>query len=124
MIQLIRALGTVLLLGGLAHSAGVARLYATTGVPDANRVLLDVWIAQAQLLSGALYFAAGRRARAGRQWRALAAFGALTIITFSMAMLPVLIARAPVMFRVPPIAYSIASLAILWHLSFRISAGG
>jgi len=124
MIRLIRALGVVLLLGGLAHSAGVARLYATTGVPDANRVLLDVWIAQAQLLSGGLYVAAARRARAGREWRALATFGALTIIGFSAAMLPVLIARAPVIFRVPPIGYLLASLTVLWRLSFRISDGG
>ena len=124
MFPLIRALGVVLVLGGLAHSAGVARLYATAGVPDANRVLLDVWIAQAQLLSGALYIAAARSARAGREWRGLATFAALTIIGFSVAMLPVLIARAPVVFRVPPIAYSLASLAILWRASFRISAGG
>ena len=93
-------------------------------MPDANRVLLDVWIAEAQLLSGALYLAAARSARAGRQWRALATFAALTIIGFSIAMVPVLIARAPVIFRVPPIAYSLASLAVLWRASFTISAGG
>ena len=119
-----RILGVVLLLGGLGHCAGVARLYVTAGVPDANRVLLDVWIAQAQLLSGALYLVAARSARAGHEWRALATLAALTIITFSLAMLPVLIARAPVIFRVPPIVYSLGSLMVLWRASFRISAGG
>ena len=108
-----RILGVVLVLGGLGHSAGVARLYATAGVPDANRVLLDVWIAQAQLLSGGLYLAAARSARAGRQSRVLATFAAVTIITFSLAMLPVLIARAPAIFRVPPIAYSLGSAIVL-----------
>ena len=34
-------LGVVLVLGGVAHTAGVTRLYVTQGVPDANRVLLD-----------------------------------------------------------------------------------
>jgi hypothetical protein len=30
--------GIILLLGGVAHSAGVAHFYVTNGVPDANRV--------------------------------------------------------------------------------------
>ncbi|HEV3139476.1 MAG TPA: hypothetical protein VGY57_03115 [Vicinamibacterales bacterium] len=113
MIRLLWALGIVLLLGALAHSAGVANLYATKGVPDANRVLLDVWIAQAQLLAGGLYIAAARSARAGRPWQSLATFGALTMIGFSIAIVPVLIARAPIIFRVPPIVYSIGSVVVL-----------
>src|ERR1043165_8321871 len=93
MIRFMTVLGVALVLGGLAHSAGVLRLYATSGVPDANRVLLDVWIAQAQLLAGGLYIAAANNARRGLAWRALAVFGALTIAGFSVTMLPVLAAR-------------------------------
>ena len=125
MIRTMRALGVVLLLGGLAHSAGVVNLYVTHGVPDANRVLLDVWIAQAQLLAGGAYVAAARRARppklgsesaSGGGWRGLAIFAALTIIGFSIAMLPVLVARAPLYFSVPPIVYSIASAFVIAHV--------
>ncbi len=106
-------LGVALVLGGVAHTAGVTRLYVTQGVPDANRVLLDIWIAQAQLLSGGLYVAAARNARAGQAWRSLATFAALTIAGFSIAILPVLFARAPMIFRVPPIVYSTVSAIIL-----------
>ena len=113
MTRTLQILGIVLLLGGVAHTAGVARLYATQGVPDANRVLLDVWIAQAQLLAGGLYIAAARNARRGLEWRSLAAFGAMTIIGFSVAIVPVLVARAPLIFRVPPIVYSAVSAIVL-----------
>jgi hypothetical protein len=112
MTQLLRTLGIVLLLGGLAHSAGVVHLYVATGLPDANRVLLDVWIGQAQLLGGGLYLAAFRGRRAGKPWRALAAFGALTMIGFTASILPVLFARAPILFRVPAIAYLLLSSVI------------
>jgi len=112
-IRLMSTLGVVLVLGGVAHSAGVTRLYVTQGVPDANRVLLDIWIAQAQLLAGGLYIAAARNARAGRAWRSLATFGALTVIGFSVAVVPVLIERAPMIFRIPPIVYSGVSAIIL-----------
>jgi len=113
MIRLMWGLGLVLLLGGIAHSAGVVRLYLTASVPEANRVLLDVWIAQAQMLSGALYLVAARHARTGRPWRSLAVFGALTIIGFTGAMLPVLFHRAQVIFRLPLIVYSLLSASIL-----------
>jgi hypothetical protein len=101
------------MLGGVAHSAGVAHLYLTAGVPDANRVLLDVWIAEAHFLTGALYLAAWRGRRAGRPWRALASFGALTMIGFGAVMLPVLFARAPLYVRIPLIVYLVASVVIL-----------
>ena len=42
--------------------------------------LLDVWIAEAQLLGGGLYVSAFRQARKGDSWQALAIFGALIII--------------------------------------------
>jgi hypothetical protein len=105
--------GIVLILGGLGHSVGVIHFYATAGVPDANRVLLDVWIAEAQLLAGGLYVAASRASRARSQWRALSVFGALTIIGFAVPMLPVLVARAPLIFRVPAIIYLAVSFFIL-----------
>jgi hypothetical protein len=111
--RLLAGAGVVLVLGGLAHSAGVVHLYVTRGLPDANRVLLDTWIAEAQLLSGGLYVAASRAMRARSEWRALAVFGALNIIGFAVPMLPVLVARAPLIFRVPAIIYIVVSVFIL-----------
>lgn len=103
----------MLVLGGLAHSAGVIHLYVTQGVPDPNRIMLDLWIAEAQLLGGALYLAAWRGRRAGSPWRTLAAIGALTMIGFAAPMLPVLVARAPILFWIPAIVYLALSLVIL-----------
>jgi hypothetical protein len=111
--RLLQILGITLVLGGLAHSAGVIHLYTTQGVPDANRIMLDVWIAEAQLLSGGLYLAASRAHRARAGWRGLAAFGALTMIGFAAPILPVLVARAPFIFRVPAVVYLVLSLIIL-----------
>jgi hypothetical protein len=112
-IRLLSVIGVVLVAGGLAHSAGVIQLYVSVGVPAANRVLLDIWIAEAQLLSGTLYIAASRAMRARSEWRALAVFGALSIIGFAVPMVPVLVARAPLIFRVPDIIYLVVSLFIL-----------
>jgi peptidoglycan/LPS O-acetylase OafA/YrhL len=112
MTQLLRMLGIVLVLGGLAHSAGVVHLYVSSGIPDANRVLLDVWIAQAQLLGGGLYLAAFQARRAGTPSRASAVFGALTIIGFTVSIIPVLFARAPILFRVPALVYLLLSVVI------------
>jgi len=112
MIQLLRALGIVLLLGGLTHSAGVVHLYVSNGIPDANRVLLDVWIAQAQLLGGGLYVAAFRARRAGTPACVLALFGALTIIGFTASILPVLFPRAPMLVRIPAMVYMLLSIVI------------
>ena len=110
---MLRWFGIALVLGGLAHSAGVAHLYVTQGVPDANRVLLDVWIAEAQLLGGGLYLAAWRGRRVGRSGRGFVAFGALTVIGWAVPILPVLFARAPVIFRVPPLVYLVLSAVVL-----------
>ena len=77
--------------------------------------MLDIWIAEAQLLSGALYIAASRAMRARSNWRALAVFGALTIIGFAVPILPVLAARAPLIFRDPAILYWSVSLFIHVH---------
>ena len=117
MIRFLGALGVVLLLGGIGHSAGVLRLYASTGLPDANRILVDIWVGQAQFIAGALYLTAFRRARRARAWRALATFGALTMIGFGAAMLPVFIARAPVAFRVPTLVYVVCSVLVLVHVA-------
>ena len=109
----------MLVLGGLAHSAGVTRLYIVHGVPDANRVMLDVWIAEAQILAGGLCLAAWRGRQTGSTWRALASFGALTIIGFAVPILPVLFSRAPLIFRVPAIVYLVSSLVILADAALR-----
>lgn len=123
MIHFLGILGIVLLLGGAAHSAGVLRLYVTSGVPEANRVIVDVWVAQAQLLGGGVYLAAFRAARSGTTWRGLATFGALTIIGFSVTMLPVLFSRAPWRFRAPVIVYLLCSMWVLaWVAGARHKA--
>jgi hypothetical protein len=112
MTTVLKVLGTALLLGGLGHSVGVTHLYLTAGVPETNRVMLDIWVAEAQLIAGGLYVAAFRSARAGSTWRALASFGALTTIGFTAAVLPVLFSRAPVIFRIPAIVYLLTSVFV------------
>jgi hypothetical protein len=111
--RLLWALGAVLIIGGLGHFVGILRFYITQGVPDANRVLLDVWIGEAQLIGGALYVAAFRAVRSHARWQSLGMFGAVTIIGYAVPILPVLIARAPVLFRVPATVYLVLSLWIL-----------
>ena len=111
--RFLKLFGIVLLLSGLAHSAGVARFYVIAGVPDANRVLLDVWVAEGLLLGGGLYLAACRAARAGHSPRVLAVFGSLTIIGFTAPMTPVLISRAPIHFVMLTVIYLLLSLVIL-----------
>src|SRR5271163_2289698 len=91
------AFGVVLLLGGAAHTGGVTRLYVRSGVPDANRVLLDIWIAEAQLAAGALFIKAARSAEPG-PWTIGAA---LVLWSYAIPFLPVLMGRAPPIFWVP-----------------------
>jgi hypothetical protein len=110
--QLLRTFGVVLVLGGLGHSLGVVHLYVTEGVPDVNRVLLDVWVAEAQIVGGGLYVAAFRAMRAGSACTGLSLAGALTIVAYAVPFIPVLFVRAPVMFRIPPIVYVLLSLFI------------
>jgi hypothetical protein len=110
-----RALAVILMLGGLGHSAGVIHLYITQGVPDINRVLLDAWVAEAQLVAGGFYFAASRAMRAGSAWRGLSVAGALTILAYAVPFIPVLLVRAPLIFRIPPIVYVILSVFILFR---------
>jgi hypothetical protein len=103
--RFVGALGLVLVLGGLAHTFGVSRLYVTSGVPDVNRVLLDVWIAEAQIVGGAL-FLVGRKRGNPRSWF----FGAAILVwTWAIPFLPVLIHRAKPIFWVMPTLYSVAS---------------
>src|SRR5262245_46753342 len=118
MTRFVGALGAVLVLGGLGHSAGVLRFYATAGLPDANRILLDIWIAEAQLIGGALYLTAFLTSRRRGAWRALSIFGALTIIGFGAAMLPALFARSPVRFRIPTLVYVACSVLVVAHATW------
>lgn len=101
------------MLGGLAHFVGVTRLYLNVGLPDANRVLLDVWIGEAQIVGGAFYLAAYRARLRGLNWRGQAVAGAVTVLAYTLPFLPVLFSRASVPFRLPPAAYAIASIVIL-----------
>lgn len=98
-------LGCVLLVGGLAHSAGVLHLYAAKGFPDANRILLDVWIAEAQLCGGALFVASTRTSTPF----AFALPGAAFVWSYAVPFLPVLLGRAPAIFWIAPITYLVLS---------------
>ncbi len=109
-------LGVVLLLGGLGHSIGITHLYLTKGCPETNRLMFDLWIAQAQFIGGGLYVAASRAIGTGTAWRPLAFFAALTIVGFTVSVIPVLFSRGAVFFRIPPVIYLLASIAILAHL--------
>lgn len=117
MSRLLGAIGVILVLGGLAHSGGVILLYATSGVPDANRVLLDVWVAEAQIVGGGLYVAAFRAMRTGGAWKGLSIAGALTVLTYALPFIPVLFVRAPVMFQIPPVVYTLVSVFIVWRVA-------
>src|SRR4029434_3023303 len=119
--RLLRMLGVMLMLGGLAHSTGVAHLYGTRGVPDLNRVLLDTWVAEAHIVGGALYFVAFRAMRAGFAWRAWAVGAALTILAYAAPFIPVLFIRAPPMFRIPPTVYALLSLLIALRAARRMN---
>lgn len=115
MNRFLKIFGIILLLSGLAHSAGVAHFYMTAGVPDANRVLLDVWIAEGLLLGGSLYLAACSASRTGQSSRVLTVFGSLTIIGFTAPMTPVLLSRAPIHFVLLTVIYLLLSSLILAH---------
>jgi hypothetical protein len=104
--KLVGILGTVLVLGGLAHSIGVSHLYLTKGAPDLNRILLDVWIAEAQLVGGAL-FLISRKKPDPRPWCIGAA---LMVWTYAVPFVPVLLHRAKPIFWIMPTLYSLASL--------------
>jgi hypothetical protein len=112
---MLAAFGVVLILGGLAHSAGVAYLYASEGVPAIERMLVAVWVAEAQLTAGAFYVTASRRMRAGAAWKGWAVAGAVTVLTWAAPFIPVLFLRAPVLFRVPAIVYAVLSAVILFR---------
>jgi hypothetical protein len=111
--RFLKIFGIVLLLSGLAHSAGVAHYYLTAGIPVANRILLDIWIAEGLLLGGSLYLAACRVSRAGQSPRVLTVFGSLTIIGFTAPMTPVLLSRAPIHFVLLTVIYLLLSVFIL-----------
>jgi hypothetical protein len=115
--QLLSVLGVTMVLGGLGHSVGVVHLYNTGGVPDLNRVLLDVWVAEAQIIGGGLYFAAFRAMRAGHASNGLSVAGALTVLAYVVPFIPVLFVRAPVMFRIPPTVYAVLSVYIAWRVA-------
>src|SRR5215471_16665687 len=117
MMKMLKVLGIVLLLGGLGHTVGIARLYLTSGVPDSDRVIVDLFVAEAQLLAGGLYLVASRSAGSPTAWRRLAAFGAFGAIGFALPSFVLLYSRAPAFFIAAPAAYLVASVFILVRLS-------
>ena len=99
------------MLGGIAHSLGVTHLYVTKGLPDLNRVRLDVWIAEAQIVGGVLLLI-GRKRPDARTWFIGAG---IMVWTWAIPFLPVLIHRAKPIFWVMPTLYSVACLvAVRW----------
>jgi hypothetical protein len=120
--RFLQVFGIALILSGLGHSVGVLHFCVTEGIPGANRMLLDIWIAEALLLGGGLYLAASSGTHAGKSSRALAIFGSLTIIGFTLPMIPVLFMRAPWVFRIPAVLYFVLSIFVLLK-SNRVSTG-
>jgi hypothetical protein len=112
MTKMLKVLGITLLLGGLGHTVGIVRLYLTSGVPDADRVMVDLWVAEAQLLAGGLYLAASRPGSAAA-WRPLAGFGAIAAIGFALPSFAFLYSRAPAYFLTAPAVYLLASIFVL-----------
>ncbi len=96
-------LGVMMMVGSVAHTLGVGHLYATKGWPDLNRILLDIWIAEAQL-GGGFLFVRAYRSEDPRPWTV---GGAMIVWSYAVPFLPVLVHRAPVVFWVPPSLYSI-----------------
>jgi hypothetical protein len=113
MVRFLGVFGAVLVLGSLGHSLGIARLYLSAGVPSIDRVVIDLWVAEAQLMSGVAFICAARALARGRSWRALATFAAVNIIGFAAVMLPVVSLRAPVGFRIPQAIYLFAACWVL-----------
>jgi hypothetical protein len=105
--------GAALVLGGLGHTFGITRLYLSLGMPDTNRILVDLWVGESQLLGGALFLTAFRFARIRRRWQSLAIFGAFVVIGWTVPLLPVMIARAPADFIIAPVLYLASSIWIL-----------
>ena len=55
---MLRALAIVLLVGGIGHSGSIVVLLRNDRHAQANRVLLDLWVAEVRLLAGGRYLAA------------------------------------------------------------------
>jgi hypothetical protein len=107
--RLCLGLGVTMMIGGVGHTLGVGHLYTTKGWPDLNRILLDIWIAEAQLAGGFLFVRASR-SDDPKPW----IFGAAAIVwSYAVPFLPVLVHRAPVVFWVPPSLYALLSTWIV-----------
>jgi hypothetical protein len=114
--RLVRALGVTLCLGSLGHSSGVIRFYLQQGIPNLDRALLDVWVAEAQLLGGAFYLGAYGQFHSGKCGGTAAVCGALTIISFALPLIPTLAVRAPMVFQIPLVIYLLLSGLILLRM--------
>jgi hypothetical protein len=120
--RFLKVFGIALVLSGLGHSAGVLHFYMTGKVPEANRILLDIWIAEALFLGGGLYLGATCGTHTSKSARTLAIFGSLTIIGCILPMIPVLFMRAPVVFRIPAVIYFVLSVFVLFKAN-RVGSG-
>lgn len=118
-IRVLSWFGIILILGSAGHTIWVGRFYVERGLPDVNRILLDIWVAQAQLIGGSAYVAAARAARAGGDWRTPARLGAAIVLGWAFAFLPVLFVRVPLLFRMHALIYSLITLWILAATTVR-----
>ena len=114
--RLILVLGVTLIAGGIGHLFGVARLYLASGWPDMTRLLVDLWVGQAQLAGGAFYVAAAMASARGREWKTLALAGAVIVLGWTMLAVPILFVRASLAFRIPALTYMVLTGWILFEI--------
>lgn len=115
MARVLRFFGYILCLGGVAHCVGVLQYYHAEGMPEANRVLLDIWIGAAHIVGGILFIAAAILRPSSGSWRTAAYAGAATVLTYTVPFIPVLVARDPRYFLIPPTVYTATSIFIVLY---------
>jgi hypothetical protein len=115
-----RVAGAVLLLGGLAHAAGVAHKYATLGWSERHRAGFVAFIGLAHLTGGALDWLAARTLRRDEPSATLvAAIAAVFTIAWTALDLPILFAEAKLFFQIMPIVYLVTHAALLLTVALR-----
>jgi hypothetical protein len=120
--RLAMVLGGILLLGAVGHTIGVARRFATAGVPDGHRVAFLAFITFFHVTGGALDLLGGRGLARGEAWpRGVLSVAAGLILAYSLTMIPVIQASSP-LFRGALLAYAL-SHAVLAALVWRRGSG-
>ncbi len=113
-IKALRILGVVLVLGGLAHAAGVTQKYASVGWSERHKAELVAFIGLVHLAGGALdLLAAGMLRRDEPSARRAAALACGFTIAWTALDLPILFAEAKLFFQVMPVVYLATHTALL-----------